>query len=367
MSKLIMISTRNPKLFDEGSDVRARMAEYGTVFDEIHIVTFSLHRSTPAGRSALSGNVFVYPTGSRSKLSYVRDAARIGRSIIRERGFAPADSVITAQDPFETGLAACKISKETGLPLHIQIHTDLYSPFFKKGLLARARLVLAKRALGNARAVRAVSEKIRASLPDGVRAKTSVLPIYADIEMFAGASPIDLRAKYPQFGKVVLMASRLSVEKNIPLALDAFSLIAPHHPDGGLVIIGEGPERPALERRAFAAGVAEKVIFEPWMERPMLARFMKSADAFLSTSLFEGYGLSMLEAHAAGAPLVATDAGIARELTSSVCEPTDVSCIADRLDATLSGSIENKPYAYPYHSKGEHLESFRRDIERALR
>ena len=109
---------RDPKLFEEGSDVRARMIEYGKLFHELHIVTFS--RGGPRDRIQISENTFVYPTASHSKIFYVRDTVRIGRRI--------AADVITAQDPFETGLAGMKLSKKLGIPLHVQIHTDFMSP-----------------------------------------------------------------------------------------------------------------------------------------------------------------------------------------------------------------------------------------------
>ena len=59
--------------------------------------------------------------------------------------------------------------------------------------------------------------------------------------------------------------------------------------------------------------------------------YYKTADVFLSTSLYEGYGMSMVEAYTANCSIVSTDAGIAAELTGNVCAVGDIVCIADAI------------------------------------
>ncbi|MDE1875192.1 MAG: glycosyltransferase, partial [Patescibacteria group bacterium] len=344
----------------EGSDVRARMIEYGKLFDELHIVIFS--QGGQRERVQLSTNTFVYPTASRSKFFYVRDAVRIGAGIVASGGF-----VITTQDPFETGLVGMRLSKRFNVPLHVQIHTDFLSPYFVHGILNHVRLAVSKKVLGQARAIRTVSERIRASLAPELRAKASVLPIFSDIEAIK-RTPIlpdaNLRTKYPQFRRIVLVASRLSKEKDIRTAITAFTRAAKDHPHTGLIIVGDGPEKQKLEH--FAKKLGGRVEFEPWADHARLISYMKTCDVFLLTSLYEGYGLSMPEAHAAGTTLVATAVGIAGELARETCAPRDASCIALTLGKALGGAFKNRPYAYPYASKQAYLEAYKRDISRAL-
>ncbi|MBX4209100.1 glycosyltransferase, partial [Candidatus Parcubacteria bacterium] len=273
MTNVLMIST-DAKILEEGSPVRARMEEYGNLFGELHIVVFSKKGALDArnaagadeGKIKISRNTFAYPTNSSSKLFYVNDAVRIGASVIAA-GLTAENSVITAQDPFETGIVGKKLSEKTGLPLHIQIHTDFHSPYFKKSILNRVRIALSKKTLPHARAVRAVSERIKASLSADIAAKTSVLPIFADVEAIK-AAPIraDLRAKYPQFKKIVLIASRLTKEKGIRDAIDAFAGTAASYPDAGLVILGSGPEETSLKSKVRALGLDGKVAFESWAD-----------------------------------------------------------------------------------------------------
>jgi glycosyltransferase involved in cell wall biosynthesis len=102
-----------------------------------------------------------------------------------------------------------------------------------------------------------------------------------------------LKEKYPKFETIFLVASRLTREKNIPAAIRAF---AGSNPKAGLVIIGDGPERNKLEAISSSLGLSQRILFEPWQGN--LSRYFGSADAFLLPSLYEGYGLTLIEAKA---------------------------------------------------------------------
>ena len=135
------------------------------------------------------------------------------------------------------------------------------------------------------------------------------------------------------------------------------------------MIVGDGPEKSHLE--AFVTkcdkSVRESIVFEFWMNHDAVISCMKTCDIFLSTSLYEGYGLSMLEAYIAGATVVATDAGIAPLLVSEeyLVSSGDKSRMVSTLDAALSGKLLNKLYIYPYDSREVYMDIYRADIERA--
>jgi glycosyltransferase involved in cell wall biosynthesis len=102
-----------------------------------------------------------------------------------------------------------------------------------------------------------------------------------------------------------VMATRLSGEKNIELALEAFALHRVAHPHDRLTIIGEGPSRDALQAFIDTQGLAEHVRIEGFDPQPFEA--MARHDVYVHTCLIEGFGNSMLEALALGLPVVATD------------------------------------------------------------
>ena len=122
----------------------------------------------------------------------------------------------------------------------------------------------------------------------------------------------DLRKKYPQFDFIILMASRLTAEKNIGLAIEAMAEVIKKHPKTGLIIAGDGPERKMLNRKSQNYKLQENIILEPWTDD--LVSYYKTADLFLLTSNYEGYGMAVVEAMAAGCPVIMTDVGLANEV-----------------------------------------------------
>jgi hypothetical protein len=102
MSKVIFVGS-DRKILDENSSVRNRIKEYGALFDELHIVLFTLRNSAVVRKLKISENVFVYPTNSFSRGLYPFSGARLIRNIIKENG--GDDWIISAQDPFEAGLS----------------------------------------------------------------------------------------------------------------------------------------------------------------------------------------------------------------------------------------------------------------------
>lgn len=370
MIKVLMIST-DAKILEEGSAVRARMKEYGRLFTELHIVVFA--KKSLGFRRSSSGNVFVYPTNSVSKAFYTPDAIHLGKAIVLAASLRADDSVITTQDPFETGVVGKTLSKKSSIPLHIQIHTDFLHPNFARGsIVNRLRLAMSRMTLPHAKAIRAVSERVKRSIYESDAydigaAVVSVLPIFTDISVIKSSSvPASFRDWRDGYDKVALMASRFTDEKGIDTAIAAFTRVVLAYPRAALVLIGAGTGEEGLRAQAKALGLEKSIVFEPWADRATLIAHLKTADVFVSASHYEGYGLSMLEAHIAGAEVVATDAGIAPDLTDAICPVGDVDCLASKIISAFGGEKSRKEFAYRYPSKESYLEEYKRDIERAL-
>ncbi len=104
----------------------------------------------------------------------------------------------------------------------------------------------------------------------------------------------------------ILCIGRLTRQKNFALALDAFARL---RPSCRLVVLGEGEQEAALRAHADALGIASRIRFEGHVAdvRPYLAQ----ADALLCTSIYEGYPAVLIEALAAGVPIVSTPCSIA--------------------------------------------------------
>jgi glycosyltransferase involved in cell wall biosynthesis len=105
--------------------------------------------------------------------------------------------------------------------------------------------------------------------------------------------------------RILLTAGRLSAEKQFPLLVDAFSLVAAERPDWDLVILGEGAERAGIEARAASHGLAARVHLPGHVGN--IADWYACADAFVLTSAREGFPNALMEALAAGVPAVSLD------------------------------------------------------------
>ncbi len=337
--KILSIGT-DRKVFVEGSAVRARLLEYGGLVDELHVIVFA-KRALGFCEETIPPNIFLYPTNAWTRFGYVPHAI-ICALALRRRG-VPID-VVTTQDPFECGLAGFLIARIFRARLHIQIHTDVMSPYFaNESTLNRVRVLIAKFLIPRASGIRVVSERIKKSLIISCSkihaSRIAVLPIFVDAQKIKGA-PIktDLHVKYPQFDFIALMASRFTKEKNIPIAIDAMADVVKKHPKAGLVIVGSGPEEQKLKLLATRYSLLSNIVFEPWTDD--LASYYKSADVFVLTSNYEGYGRTIIEAEAAGCPVIMTDVGIAGDVIKNgenglIVPVGDVQALAEALRSVI--------------------------------
>jgi glycosyltransferase involved in cell wall biosynthesis len=125
----------------------------------------------------------------------------------------------------------------------------------------------------------------------------------------------------------VLTPARLHQQKGHAYLLTAAALV----PDATFVLAGDGPLRAELEQRARELGVAGRCLFLG--ERADVPDLLAAADLFLLPSLWEGLPLSVLEAMAAGRPVVATaiggtDEAVTDGVTGLLVPPRDPAAIA---------------------------------------
>ncbi len=340
MRVIVIGSERN--LFKEGSAARERIAGYGALFEELHLIVFT-GRGSEFREQKIADNVFVYPTRSWSRFFYVFDAKNIARRLRRSFSTHPlSDSrvVVSAQDPFEAGLVARQVASLFPAKLHLQIHTDFLSPYFGSSVLNRTRVAIAKRILPFADSVRVVSKTIEQGLVESGlvdKEKIRVLPIYVDGSTFDEHvvidSDTDLRKKFPEYKFIALMASRLAPEKDMGLAIRAIGKLAKENQHIGLVLVGEGPEKHRLMKLAGTCGAGKNVRFLPWQRH--LGSLYKTANVFILTSSFEGYGMALVEAALSGTPIISTKVGIAVELKDGkealLCDVGDEECFLKKM------------------------------------
>lgn len=102
-----------------------------------------------------------------------------------------------------------------------------------------------------------------------------------------------------------LAVGRLSPEKAFERAIEAFANLAPSFPQWSLAIAGDGPQRDQLQRLIDRRGIGGRVQLLGWVED--IQSLLSASDAFVLTSHYEGFPVSLLEAMAAGLPCVAVN------------------------------------------------------------
>ena len=154
----------------------------------------------------------------------------------------------------------------------------------------------------------AVSEEVARRMRGRFRLTASRVTIIRngiDLALFDRPADPDLRrwleGQPPR--PVALTVARLDPQKGLDHLLAAAAAV----PGAVFVVAGEGPERPRLERLAQELGVADRVRFLG--HRSDVADLLAACDVFVLPSLFEGLPLSVLEAMAAGKPVIATCVG----------------------------------------------------------
>lgn len=191
---------------------------------------------------------------------------------------------------------------------------------------------LARRVVCQTEAMR--DDVVRAGVP---AERTVVIPNPLDREAIAaraaGESP------FAGDGPHVVAAGRFVPAKGFDLLLDAFADVPKTHPTARLHLLGEGPERAALEARAAGLGIGTHVAFEGFVDNPH--PWFRNADLFVLPSRYEGFPNVVLEALALGTPVVAFacpgGSAVVNGVNGWSVPAGDVGALARRIAAALDG------------------------------
>ena len=223
--------------------------------------------------------------------------------------------LIHVQTPFVAHYAGCSTAKRYGVPVLATYHTLFeeylkhYAPVIPSAWLRGLARRFSRRQCNALDAVIVPSRAIEQRLGDyGVTAPMHILPTGISL-----ALPDDdgRRGFREQHGidperPVALFVGRVAHEKNIDYLLDVVDLARAWVPDILLVIAGEGPARSSLRRIVADRGLQDCVQFIGYLDRKReLPGCYAAADVFVFASRTETQGLVLLEAMAAGLPVVA--------------------------------------------------------------
>ncbi|HEX5972162.1 MAG TPA: glycosyltransferase [Gemmatimonadaceae bacterium] len=228
------------------------------------------------------------------------------------------------------------LASSLGVPLVITTHGSDIRLLDRSSVLRR----LATHVMNRARLVTTVSDflarNVRSALP-ALRTPVARLSMPLDVAHFERG-----REEAKSDPPLILYAGNLLASKGVTDLIDAFALLRQQGVQCRLKVLGEGPERAALERHARAVGVAEAVQFADFVgQDTMPAEYGAATVTVLPTrGDAEGLGLSLAEASLAGSAIVGTPAGgipevVVDEATGLIARSGDAADLARQIARLL--------------------------------
>lgn len=290
----------------------------------------------------------VYSPGVRVRGT---DGFRLGIGLPkRARHLLETMDVVHIDDPFFSGRFAVTVCRKHGIPVVFTNHSrvDLYPDYFLKafphGSLDEPMRVYLRRFCRRVDVVISPTESVAHVLRDmGVDVPIRIVRNGVDIGRFlevsgdGGGSPrrddrtaLGFDADALVFG----YSGRLSPEKNLETLVRAFAIAAQQQPEIRLLLIGDGPSRDSLEASVRGAGLSERVVFAGMVPYARMPQALSMCDVWASASLTEVDPLTVIEAMAAGLPVIAaTSPGMSDTVvpgvTGLLASPDDAAAFAE--------------------------------------
>src|SRR5215212_9595949 len=239
------------------------------------------------------------------------------------------------------GAAAARLHR---LPLVLTVHTSLRHTLavgdLRSAILKTLGGPIERWGERSAEAVVVITPRLyRLLLSDGVEEdRLHLIPPGVNPSLFVGP----FEDPFSGVGKPrVLFVGRLTPQKGVGTLVAAVGLLK--DPSARVLLVGDGPERPALERQAERIGVGDRLHFVGFLAHERLPAMFSHADLLVLPSLYEELGTVLLEAMQAGLPIVASKTGgvpdvIEDGVNGLLVPPADPGALARAIDRLLADS-----------------------------
>lgn len=260
--------------------------------------------------------------------------------------------VIHTHHPILLGQTAAAKAEEFGLPLVFTFHTQYreythYLPLPQEVIQDFLKNTIQNWLMDFMQKCRHIvipSQSMKEILVQdyGLRNRYTVIPTGIDLEPYRHVDGGSLRSEMGwQKENVLISSGRLAPEKSWDTLLKAAKKVQQRHPDLRVVLIGDGPEKEALQDLAAELGIAERVTFTGELPFSDVVRYLKAADLFGFASITETQGLVTMEALTAGLPVVAVDASGTRDIVQDGEQGFLVPNDADALAASINRLLDS--------------------------
>ncbi len=252
--------------------------------------------------------------------------------------------IIHAHFVYRPGYIAAVLGKIFGKPIIIAAHgSDIHQNLYSEDALFRKRTIDAMRWSSK---IIAVSESLKKMIDkEGFGNKTRVIPCGFSEREFYHRDKNECRIKLSLEGnrEILLFIGNLVTVKGVDILIEAFKIVRGKNDNVELIIIGEGPDKPALERQARDCRVDKMVHFVGSKDHNEIPLYINSADIIVLPSRDEGRGLVIFEALACGRPVVASRVGgipetIVNDKLGILVEKENPAALADGVLKALTSS-----------------------------
>jgi len=146
---------------------------------------------------------------------------------------------------------------------------------------------------------------------------------------------------HKQPGKRLLYVGRLSAAKGLPILLESLAALKSSHPEIILTVVGDGEDRAELEQMTARLELNNNVKFVGYKSQAEVREYMQETDVFVLPSFAEGVPVSLMEAMAAGVPVVTTQIAGVSELVENgvsgyIVPAGDSTTLAERIKTLLT-------------------------------
>jgi colanic acid/amylovoran biosynthesis glycosyltransferase len=158
--------------------------------------------------------------------------------------------------------------------------------------------------------------------------------------------------------KRLLYVGRLSAAKGVPVLFQAVAFLIAQHPEVMLTIVGDGPDRQALESQAAELGILPYLKFVGYQSQDAVCQYLQDCDVFVLPSFAEGLPVVLMEAMATGIPVVTTSIAAISELVEEgvsgyLVPPGAVEPLVQRLDGLFRDPLLRQAFGQAGRSKVE--------------
>jgi len=330
-------------------DTHMRVLAYSKEIEQLVMIIHTYNKRT-FNSHWLSNNLCIIPTNGYNKAHSLLRMFQIANKICKEKNI----NIIHSQEPIFTGFIAYILKKKYGLPINICLFGgNLYDPYWLKTKPLHAVFSgIGRYILKKADSIQVEASLIKESLiNNGIDPrKIHQRPMVPyNLEDFSKANGEGLRKKLlnNKYDHIILFVGRMVKEKNLINFLKGIKLVLERNPSVLLLMIGEGIGKGKEKEKAILFAEEIKISGNiKWLghiPQNMLPEYYKAADLFALFSVSEGFPRVLMEAVAAGLPIVSsrvsgsTDTIINGE-SGFIVEINDIKDFADKICLLL----ENK-------------------------